>query len=737
MRILEIKQLVPEASGCYLVCVIKTDDYTKEVRFLLDEPTRSSLQTILQSFANCRCRILPEIEKTDDRLIVKGTISIVHARWMRRVSFLASPAFFDQVKAELDEGLGSSDQWIALFQQAESVNRDSASSLRQHSLEQHGYISGLDGLRAIAIVAVLAYHFNMDIAPGGFFGVTMFFVLSGYLITNALLKEWSRHQHINVKRFWMRRANRLLPAMMVMLFVVAVWVYITDDELFGRLGIEVMAALLYVSNWFYIFNDVSYFEQFETLTPLKHLWSLGIEEQFYFIWPVLVLIGLRSRKKWAVILVALMCTVASVAAMAMLYEPGNDASRVYYGTDTRAFCILIGALLAFVLHNPKRLARFIGQPSRLLDAAGAMAVAGIIVMIGYMNEYENGIYPVGMMILSLLTAVAVMAVVRSDGWLSSIMGYAPLRWLGKRSYAIYLWHYPVIILTTPAASSKDGNPLVSLAQLAAILLIAAISWRLIEEPFLKGAYKRSFRIPQQKWGVGLSMGSIVLVLVILNATVFADQLKSAQAPVNEQYLSSLSVEMNIVAIQHYGGSSPTVAHANTAAAEQSETAAPSLQKGVTVIGDSVILSVQSYLQQWMPDIYVDGEVGRQMHEAPDIIARLKEERGLGQYVLIELGANGAFSKKLIDSVIDAVGRDRHIFVVNVRVPRPWQNTVNDRLAEAADKHPNVTLIDWYAHSKNNDHYFVQDGVHLTEAGGEQYAELVIKTMEKVHAARDI
>ena len=726
MRTLEIKQLVPEASGFYLVCLLHTDDIIEEVRFILDEPTRSSLQTILQSHTNCRYRILPEVETTNDDEQVSGTISVIHARWIRRVSFTGSPSFFHHIQTQLGDSFGRADRSIERTQHAEPDHTVFASSLRQEHAEQRSYIAGLDGLRAIAILAVLAYHFSMGVAPGGFFGVTMFFVLSGYLITNLLVKEWARLGQIDLKRFWIRRARRLLPAMVSMLVVVGSWVFIQDRALIDRFGVEFMAALLYLSNWYYIFSDVSYFEQFETLTPLKHMWSLAIEEQFYLIWPVIVLLGLYVKKRWLLVSLTLVYIAASVTAMIMLYEPGYDASRVYYGTDTRAFSLLIGALLAFALNGEALKRKFINSSPRLLNVAGGFAVLVIICMIGYMNEYEDIIYPVGMLVLSFMTVIAIMTVVHSNGWLSKIMGYAPLRWLGKRSYAIYLWHYPIIILTTPTDSTQGGYALLNVAQFTAVILIAAISWKLIEEPFLKGRFNRSFRFAYRKSSVALSVGVIALVLVMLHAY--------ANTPDKEQYVSSLHVEMNVVGIPQYTSSSiSTVSYPEP---KRSVASASSLKDGVTVIGDSVILSVESHLQGWMPDIIVDGKVGRQMHEAPGIIEQMKESGELGQVVLIELGANGAFSKRLVDSVIDAVGNDRYVFVVNVRVPRPWQDAVNERLSEVSNKFTNVTLIDWHASSRGNEHYFVQDGVHLTEEGGKKYAELIIKSIEGAELFRN-
>jgi peptidoglycan/LPS O-acetylase OafA/YrhL len=370
----------------------------------------------------------------------------------------------------------------------------------------HRYVPGLDGLRALAVLAVLVYHLNVGWAQGGLLGVGVFFTLSGYLITDLLLEHWGSSQSLGLANFWLRRARRLLPALVVMLAVVIVWVALFDRVQLPGLGSDVGAAALYMSNWWLIFQHVSYFAQFGPPQPLGHLWSLAVEEQFYLIWPWLLWVGLlwvrerkgRGRGRPHLALFTAAGALVSAAAMAWLYHPGLDPSRVYDGTDTRAFGLLVGAALAMVW--PSRRTRRASQPAtrRALDYAGLGALVTIGVLVWRTSQYSAFLYRGGMLLLSVATAVVVMAAVYPGSWLGRILGMRPLRWLGVRSYGIYLWHYPIIVLAAHAALQRFDLPRASL-QVLLTVVVAAASWRFVEEPILRGARLPSFRAATARW----------------------------------------------------------------------------------------------------------------------------------------------------------------------------------------------------------------------------------------------
>ncbi len=371
------------------------------------------------------------------------------------------------------------------------------------------YLPGLDGLRAIAVLAVIAYHEGFGWAPGGLLGVGVFFTLSGFLITSLLIEQWAasgraalfgraaasdrkggQAGRINLGDFWLRRARRLLPALFVMLAVVTAWVTLADRARLASLRGAVGAAAGYFSNWYYIAASQSYFSRFAPPQPLDHLWSLAVEEQFYLVWPILLMAGLfllrrrgKAAPRWLMLPTAAL-TAISVFLMIHLYQPGLDPTRVYEGTDTRAFGLLIGAMLA--LAWPVGRTVIAGRAARAaLDVAGFAGLAIIAIMIWRVGEYSPFAYRGGLALLSCATAAVVAATAVPGTRVGLALGWKPLRWIGARSYGIYLWHYPVIVLTTPV--NARFNLLRVVLQIAAAIGIAALSWRFVEEPIRHGA----------------------------------------------------------------------------------------------------------------------------------------------------------------------------------------------------------------------------------------------------------
>ena len=342
------------------------------------------------------------------------------------------------------------------------------------------YSGALDGLRALAAIIVLLYHADIPWMPGGFLGVEAFFVLSGYLITSLLLTEWRQEGRIDLTRFWLRRVRRLFPAMLFMTAVSIAYVVIfLPDEVAG-LRKDAAAGLGYATNWYLIFSRVSYFESVGRPSILRHLWSLAIEGQLYIVWPLVVSLVIRWWKGRWVPLVALVGALASAALMAWLYEPDIDPSRVYYGTDTRSTGFLLGAVLAFV-PLARRAAK--GVIPWLFDLAGLMSLGLLAWACVYMNAYQPLLYRGSLGIVAAETALVIAVVVRpGTRVVPGILGWRPLRWLGLRSYGIYLWHWPVFMLTRPQLDvSLDGIPLLAV-RLALTIVLAEMSYRLVEKP---------------------------------------------------------------------------------------------------------------------------------------------------------------------------------------------------------------------------------------------------------------
>jgi peptidoglycan/LPS O-acetylase OafA/YrhL/lysophospholipase L1-like esterase len=373
------------------------------------------------------------------------------------------------------------------------------------------YMPGLDGLRAIAVLAVIAFHEQLSWAPGGLLGVGLFFTLSGYLITDLLLGQWAARGRLALGDFWARRARRLLPALFVMLIVVSAWITVADRPRLSGLRGAVAAAATYSSNWYLIDQKQSYFARFAPAAPLDHLWSLAVEEQFYLAWPWLLLGGLlllrlrRHGREGGVAwlsLPTLALAAASTIAMLVLYHPGFDPTRVYEGTDSRAAGLLIGAALAMAWPSRRAAAAAHTAPRRIgLDLAALAGLAVIAIMIWRTGQYSPFLYRGGLALLSVATAAVIAAAAVPASLTSRVLGCKPLRWLGVRSYGIYLWHYPVIVLTTPANSGEDLTR--AAWQTAVTIILAAVSWHYVEQPVRSGALGRLWaraRSPRQLLG---------------------------------------------------------------------------------------------------------------------------------------------------------------------------------------------------------------------------------------------
>jgi peptidoglycan/LPS O-acetylase OafA/YrhL len=538
----------------------------------------------------------------------------------------------------------------------------------------------------------------------------------------------------------MRRARRLLPALWVMLVVVAVWVYLVEPGQLTVLRQDALAAFAYASNWWYVSQHVSYFFAFGPPSPLGHLWSLAVEEQFYLVWPLLLIAGMRlMHRRGALIALVLAAAVASATAMALLYQPGADPSRVYYGTDTRAFELLIGAALAMLWPSRRVAAALSRRGVRALDAVGACGVVVIVLMVAFTNQYQTTLYQGGLVVVSIAAGVVVAALVHPATLMSRAFGARPLRWIGVRSYGIYLWHYPVIVLTTPLVDTAGPHLVRSALQVAATLAIAALSWRFIEAPVRRGALAvwwrrvRAVRWPVAGATAGLAEATAVGALVVgaLAAGVTGIG-PAAQAAAAEPVLAvslSLSPEQPNPQVAGYLRPSPAAADPT---ASPTSTPAPAVSVSadlpVTAIGDSIMVDVGPFLRQRLPGATIDGLVSRQMYQLAGVIAHLRSENRLAPRLVIELGTNGPFDVGRLVGLLRSLGPMDRIVLVNTRVPREWQGPVNQSLARVARQVPHTTVVDWYAASAGKPQYFWSDGVHPDPAGSEVLAGLIAQAL---------
>lgn len=625
------------------------------------------------------------------------------------------------------------------------------------------YMPGLDGLRAIAVLAVIAYHLNLGWAPGGLLGVGVFFVLSGYLITDLLLASRDPAGYFPLGEFWKRRARRLLPALWVMVGVVVLWVSIAKPGQLGALRGDVGAALLYVSNWWYALQHVSYFASFGPPSPLGHLWSLGIEEQFYLVWPLLLVMGaallgprLRAteplvfrlrpgilvRPAIPVVLILLLAA-ASAIAMALLYEPGGDPNRVYYGTDTRAFELLLGCALAFVWPSRRLSANLSGSRRGWLELSGVAGLVGIAVLVAVTDEYHAFIYRGGLVLLSLFTVAAIAALAHPATTVGRALGVAPLRWLGVRSYGIYLWHYPVIVLTTPLVDTAGGHVVRDTLQIGATLLIADLSWRFIESPIRREGFGAVFgwvrsapwTVAGQPIAVYSAMAASVLLVGSFGAGIVGLAMPGS-SPVPQQPAAATAGSDSVASLSYISAGTcihpapvPLVAPVPPPAPQP-----PPSGDDVTAVGDSILIDLGPSLISNLPGITVDGAVSRQMYQLGDELNALRAQGALKPRLVIELGTNGPFDESYVISTLQSLGPMQRIVLVNAQEPRPWEASVNQSLADVARQVQHAVVADWYGASAGHPEYFWDDGVHPNATGSSIEAGLIIRALGPSHPA---
>lgn len=623
-------------------------------------------------------------------------------------------------------------------------------------LKESRYITGFDGIRSIAVIGVILYHLLPNQIKGGYLGVPIFFVLSGYLITDLLQQEWAINQKINIKQFYLRRMKRLYPALIGLLLFSTTYITLFQRNLLTNIRAVIVTSLLYINNWWQIFNGMSYFDRFANESPFTHIWSLAVEGQHYLFWPLLfVLLRKYLKNWWKIFGVLLLASVISAELMALLYVPGSDPSRVYYGTDTRIFSIWLGCALGFVWPSTRLKQDIPEKAKQIFNVAGGLSLLLIGIAFIFWDDYLSFLYRGGFFLFSLFSMVLV-AVTAHPGaswnkWLTNPL----FTWMGKRSYGIYLYQFPIMIFYENKIKNVGEKPITNaIIELILIFGIAELSYRFIEEPFRKFDYPKFLETLKKpaEWKKTVAL-PVIFVLVVSMVGIIIAPSKSAS---EEQTALQQRIEKNKKIADD--SKKPTTATSTSSTEEATETSssqteteassteetqpkeksenyglsAVALERGqnlsITGFGDSVLLDAADELQSVFPNIVVDGEVGRQLYDSIPFITDLSEKGLLGDNVLVSLGTNGAFTENQFDEVMAAFG-NRQIYWLNVRVPtRRWQNDVNNTLGKMAEKYDNLTLIDWYDYSNDNDDWFYEDQVHPNEEGIYYYISLVATTI---------
>jgi peptidoglycan/LPS O-acetylase OafA/YrhL len=598
-----------------------------------------------------------------------------------------------------------------------------------------GYIPALDGVRALAVAAVLVYHGELGWFSGGFLGVDVFFVLSGYLITSVLLDAWRRNGgHLGLARFYVHRARRLLPALVVMITVTCAYVVVFLPDEASKLRGGVVASFGYVTNWYLIFHQQSYFSAIGRQPMLQHLWSLAIEEQFYLLWPLLLGLALKfwrpSRIKLAVTILG--GAAVSALLMALLYRSGGDPSRVYYGTDTHSSGLLIGAGMA-VLLPPWQLRGKIGKRAPMaLDVIGLTALLVLVWCFVNISEFDSSLYRGGYLVFACVAALVVLVAVHPATTITAgLLGTSPMVWIGKRSYGIYLWHWPVFLVTRPGLDIPlTGIPLFTF-RVAISVGLAAASYRFVEVPIRSGALGRRLSalrhapmLQRRRVRVRLAFAG---ALAVVTTALLGIGLAVAQPAPRPPGFPAKPANIAITTTTAPRGSAPTSAPAaatvpDPAHSAPNTTLTPIPNARVTAIGDSVMLGAQTSLRRFLGDrLQMDANVSRHFSEGLDVVRRLHDAGQLGDEVVIHLGTNGSIPEDQLDEMLRLLSGVKRVVVVNTRVDRPWEQPDNDAIAAAVPRYPNAVLLDWYSAASQHPEYLVQDGVHLSEAGQAYYS----------------
>lgn len=632
------------------------------------------------------------------------------------------------------------------------------------------YIPALDGLRTLAVVAVVLYHLNLTWAQGGLLGVTIFFVLSGYLITRLLLNEVAKTGRIDLKSFWIRRIRRLVPAVVTVVFVTCALCTIFNHVMLTKMRPDILPSLLFFNNWWQIAQNVSYFNALGDPSPLTHFWSLAIEEQFYLIWPPLLFAMVSMHvSKPNTRRVVLGLAAASALAMMVLYNPAADPSRVYYGTDTRVFSLLLGAWMAFIPDRdlaPVRLAHRLGlnrlagaakhgknaegkpgktvdesadttpaQPSALvrfwsspasIDVLGVVGLVGLAAMVALTNGYTAFQYRGGTLLCSILTLMVIAACVQPQGMVARALSAEPLVWVGRRSYSIYLWHYPLLLLMNPVANISDTPWWQYILQVLVVVAVAECSYRFIETPFRKGAFGRT--VSEFRDGTTTPAGWVrahipvcatccVVLVVALGGLVFVPD------------TSALSGEGAEILNKEAKNAKPQEQQAADDTDKDND-GFPDGSYDLLMIGDSVSLRAVDSFDGVFPHSHIDAEKGRQFDAGRETFEAYLQQNLAGKVVVFALGTNGLVTDAQIDAIMADTGNQRTVVFVNTRSPQPWVGATNQAIANAATRYKNVRVIDWYGHSANRNDLFDGDGTHLSATGVTEYLNLIHDAVKK-------
>ena len=573
------------------------------------------------------------------------------------------------------------------------------------------YIPAIDGLRALAVIAVMLYHLGFTWIPGGFLGVDLFFVISGYVITRLLLDSIEQSGGLDLRGFYLARARRLLPALIFTVTTTTIAIGIWAPDTIKRLLTDMPFSLTGTMNWWLVARHQDYFESIGRPPLLQHTWSLAVEAQFYLLWPLILYFILKRLGKSRIPIAALVIAAASgitllLVSFSLDASNASKVSHVYFGTDTHSIGLFLGAALA-VSWIPQNFTVNVSKKAQdFIDGIGVFGFIGIIATFLLIDESKPTLYKIAFPLAGLFGASIIMSIVHPASRFAPILQNPILVWIGQRSYAMYLWHWIIFQVTRPSVDLAGQMWALYALRILIVFALADISLRYVEQPIRRGALKLwlkglKYRTKKERSQQTRTFAAIFVVVLAL-ATV---------------------VSVRAVSI---GNEQRTVIEEALTAPEVSISAPAS--DGLWVTGDSVILGIRASIAAQKPISVMNARIGRQAPELLEVMTRDKAEIG-NSPVIFNLGNNGVLNRSDVQAIFELVKDQPQVIVVNTAVSRPWRDGNNALVTEIAQQYSTVTLIDWNAISMGHPEYFAPDGIHLVPTGVAVYVGEILKYLK--------
>jgi len=574
------------------------------------------------------------------------------------------------------------------------------------------YIPAIDGLRALAVIAVMFYHLGFSWIPGGFLGVDLFFVISGYVITRMLLDSIAQSGGLDLRGFYLARLRRLLPALLFMLTTTIIAVGIWAPDTIKRLLVDTPFALTGTINWWLVANEQDYFESIGRPPLLQHTWSLAVEAQFYLVWPLILYFILKKFGKKHIPVAALFIAAASGIALLLVSfsidaANASKVSHVYFGTDTHSIGLFLGAALAVSWIPQNFRVELSRKGQNFIDGIGVFGFIGILATFLLIDASNPAMYKIAFPLAGIFGAAIIASIVHPASRFAPVLQNKVLLWIGERSYAIYLWHWVIFQVTRPTVDLAGQAWALYSLRILIVFALADISLRYVELPIRRGVIQywikgRKYRTKKER-NRQTSLLSTTTVIVVIIAAVISVRAISIANDDRVALEKSLTVDTSTVV--------------------------PTEKDGLWVTGDSVILGIRSVLEENQPISLVNARIGRQAPELLEVLIQ-DQPQALDSPVIFNLGNNNALSREQVEQIFEAVKGQPQIIVVNTAVPRPWRDGNNQIINEVAAKYPQADVIDWSAISNGRPEYFAPDGVHLVPAGVNAYVSAILEKLQE-------